>query len=98
MWARRARAARLSRAARDRSCGRPPASAAWSPPHSGRIEQGCEHTRELRLQSRLADIVVGAGSPDLEHPLLVVVTAHGDDREIRRGGPQALRRLDAVDD
>ena len=57
-----------------------------------------QHARQLVREPRLAHVVVGAGLPDLEHALLVVVTAHGDDREIGRRLAEAPRRLDAVED
>src|SRR6185369_4368442 len=98
----RATAARSSPGGRGRSRGWLRGSAASSRPGSctaaGGLEQRGQHAWKLVCEPRLAHVVVGAGLPDLEYALLVVVTAHGHDREIGRGLAQAPGRLDAVED
>src|SRR3954447_3603622 len=101
MSARRATAARSSPGGRDRSHGRlrgcASSSRARSCTAAGAYEKCGQHPWQLVLETRLANVVVCAGLPDLEHALLVVVTADGDDRELRRRCPKLSRRLDAVE-
>ena len=60
-------------------------------------EEGYEGPDEVLVDSRLADVVPGAGVADLEHALLVIVAADRDDRKAGLLLPEELRRLDAVD-
>jgi len=60
-------------------------------------KQSYESADEIVVDPRLAHVVLGAGVPDLEHTLLVVVAADRDHREIGLALAQPLRRLHAVD-